>query len=91
MESHGHIAFFYHKFYCELNLIEKNWGYAKLHYWMLTLDIKRSGDGEQCDKMLRFSRYSKNTKVCTLKNSFHIYTFAVGMCANDSARFVDAY
>ncbi|KIJ30468.1 hypothetical protein M422DRAFT_187108, partial [Sphaerobolus stellatus SS14] len=37
VESHGHIAFFYPKFHCELNFIEQCWGYAKMHYRMLPL------------------------------------------------------
>ena len=35
VESHGHLAFFYPKFHCELNFIEQCWGYAKLQYRML--------------------------------------------------------
>ncbi|KIJ27259.1 hypothetical protein M422DRAFT_271572 [Sphaerobolus stellatus SS14] len=35
IESHGHIAFFYPKFHCELNFIEQCWGYAKFQYRML--------------------------------------------------------
>ncbi|KIJ55367.1 hypothetical protein M422DRAFT_151573 [Sphaerobolus stellatus SS14] len=31
VEAHGHIAFFYPKFHCELNFIEQNWGHAKCH------------------------------------------------------------
>ena len=35
VESHGHIAFFYPKFHCELNFIEQCWGCAKYKYRML--------------------------------------------------------
>jgi hypothetical protein len=35
VESHGHIAFFYPKFHCELNFIEQTWGAAKYRYRML--------------------------------------------------------
>ncbi|KAF8587995.1 hypothetical protein K439DRAFT_1645670 [Ramaria rubella] len=37
IESHGHIAFFYPKFHCELNFIEQCWGAAKYQYQMLPL------------------------------------------------------
>ena len=40
IESHGHLVFFYPKFYCELNFIEQCWGYAKYHYQMLPLTKK---------------------------------------------------
>ena len=42
IESHGHIAFFYPKFHCELNFIEQNWGYAKFHYRMLPLTTREA-------------------------------------------------
>ncbi|KAF8575281.1 hypothetical protein K439DRAFT_1623731, partial [Ramaria rubella] len=35
VESHGHIAFFYPKFYCELNFIEQCWGASKYQYRQL--------------------------------------------------------
>jgi hypothetical protein len=35
VEAHGHIAFFYPKFHCELNFIEQCWGAAKYKYRML--------------------------------------------------------
>ncbi|KIJ53233.1 hypothetical protein M422DRAFT_242361 [Sphaerobolus stellatus SS14] len=46
VESHGHIAFFYPKFHCELNFIEQCWGYAKFHYRMLPW-TKKEAEMEQ--------------------------------------------
>ncbi|KIJ37752.1 hypothetical protein M422DRAFT_177397 [Sphaerobolus stellatus SS14] len=45
IESHGHIAFLYPKFHCELNFIEQCWGHAKMPYQMLPL-TKNEGEME---------------------------------------------
>ena len=42
VESHGHIAFFYPKFHCELNFIEQCWGAAKYQYRILPLTLNEA-------------------------------------------------
>ncbi|KIJ33887.1 hypothetical protein M422DRAFT_182735 [Sphaerobolus stellatus SS14] len=65
--SHGHIAFFYPKFHCELNFIEQCWGYAKFQYRMLPWtkkeaemekNIRESLDKVDTEKMRRFASRS---------------------------------
>ncbi|KIJ50790.1 hypothetical protein M422DRAFT_159330 [Sphaerobolus stellatus SS14] len=67
VESHGHIAFFYPKFHCELNFIEQCWGYAKMHYRMLPLtkneaemekNVIASLDKVDINKIRRFANRS---------------------------------
>ena len=44
VESHGHIAFFYPKFHCELNFIEQAWGAAKYRYRISVGEVRSRAD-----------------------------------------------
>ena len=67
VESHGHIAFFYPKFHCELNFIEQSWGAAKHHYRRLPLTHNEKWTGMLRPPLMQLI-YSKCGGVCILFN-----------------------
>ncbi|KAF8574367.1 hypothetical protein K439DRAFT_1649791 [Ramaria rubella] len=77
--SHGHIAFFYPKFHCELNFIEQCWGAAKYRYRMLP----PTSNEAQMERNVRESLDSVD--ILKIRRLIH-YTYA-----NCSAQFMHAY
>ncbi|KAF8587993.1 hypothetical protein K439DRAFT_1645669 [Ramaria rubella] len=81
IESHGHIAFFYPKFHCELNFIEQCWGAAKYQYQMLPLTENEAAMEKNVGMCLDGVDLLKHSVVLIIFNRF----------ANRSARFTHAY
>jgi transposase len=92
VESHGHFAFFYPKFHCELNFIEQCWGYAKLQYRMLPPTKKmRQKWRKMCGNALIVWIYSKCTSECVIYLNEGVLSETALRYANRAARFIDAY